>query len=309
MATRRPLYADAGDIKAMTATHLSQIRDRAVYLNGVNPNPTIDVGYGAAGGNLAAMSDTRTQAGSYRTSVSSFHPESSTAEPALVTVSHDKLSNNPGSYILSSGGGRTYPVYYDPSLDTSINVMTSRDFYDTFISPAIDILTDGNNRPGIYSITNTLTPLANHTLISGTVIYSDTRANTGAYSAGGIPESLDQPQTLVNYYLHQGNTGLQSTETHPMPYRLDSNGDLIPFTPVEFVALLQAELNYWMGQKASYNINGSGQSRGTMTDTKLNGSGNYQQSYVHTNDYRSQEFPNGSAVTISTYNFNINRIV
>ena len=64
-----------------------------------------------------------------------------------------------------------------------------------------------------------------------------------------------------------------------------------------------------MGQKASYNINGSGQSRGTMTDTKLNGSGNYQQRYVNTNDYRSQEFPNGSAVTISTYNFNINRIV
>ena len=305
MAVRRPLYADADDIKTMTAEHLSRIRDRAVMMNGINPNPTIDIEAGNTG-NLTAMSDTRTQAGTFRQSVSNFGGESTTAEPQTVTVSHDKLSNNPGSYTSSSGGGRTYPVYYD---NDDIKVMTSRDFYDTFISPSIDILTDGNNRPGIYSITNTTVPLANHTLISGTVVFSDTRANTSLYSAAGIPEALDQPQTIVQYYLHRGNTGLQSTETHPMPYKLDLNGDLKPFTPTEFVALLQNELNFWMGIKVSYNINGSGQSRGTMTDTKLNGAGNYQQRYVNTNDYRSQEFPNGSAVTISTYNFNINRIV
>jgi len=308
MAVRRPLYADADDIKTMTAEHLSRIRDRAVMMNGINPNPTVDIVVGNSG-NLTAMSDTRTQAGTFQQSVSSFHPESTTSEPQTVTVSFDKLSNNPGSYSSSSGGGRTYPVYY---VNGQIKVMSFTDFYDTFISPAIDILTDGNNRPGIYSITNTLTPLANHKLIEGTfgnVVFSDTRANTSLYSAGGIPEALDQPQTLVQYYLHRGESSLQSTETHPMPYKLNADGDLIPFTPTEFVALLQNELNFWMGIKVSYNINGAGQSRGTMTDTKLNGAGNYQQRYVNTNDYRSQEFPNGSAVTISTYNFNINRIV
>ena len=45
-----------------------------------------------------------------------------------------------------------------------------------------------------------------------------------------------------------------------------------------------------------------------MVDTKLNGAGNYQQEYVNaTDDYRSQEFPNGSAVTISTYNLRITK--
>jgi hypothetical protein len=48
--------------------------------------------------------------------------------------------------------------------------------------------------------------------------------------------------------------------------------------------------------------------RGTgMVDTKLNGDGDYQQEYINTDDYRSQEFPNGSAVTISTYNLRITK--
>ena len=37
-----------------------------------------------------------------------------------------------------------------------------------------------------------------------------------------------------------------------------------------------------------------------MVDTKLNGGGNYQQRFVNANDYRAQEFPNGTAISIST---------
>ena len=43
-----------------------------------------------------------------------------------------------------------------------------------------------------------------------------------------------------------------------------------------------------------------------MVNTKLDGSGNYQQRQVG-DDYRSQKFPNGSQTTINTYNFKINR--
>ena len=44
-----------------------------------------------------------------------------------------------------------------------------------------------------------------------------------------------------------------------------------------------------------------------MADTKLNGSGNYQTRFVGLDDYRAQEFPNGSAATISTYYLRINK--
>jgi hypothetical protein len=44
-----------------------------------------------------------------------------------------------------------------------------------------------------------------------------------------------------------------------------------------------------------------------MGDTRLNGSGNYQTRFVNANDYRAQEFPNGSATTINTYYLKINK--
>ena len=43
-----------------------------------------------------------------------------------------------------------------------------------------------------------------------------------------------------------------------------------------------------------------------MVNTKLDGSGNYQTRQVG-DDYRSQEFPNGSVQTITTYNLRINK--
>jgi hypothetical protein len=50
-----------------------------------------------------------------------------------------------------------------------------------------------------------------------------------------------------------------------------------------------------------------GNTRGTaMVDTRLNGAGNYQTRQV-SDDYRSQEFPNGSAVTITTTNLRITK--
>ena len=43
-----------------------------------------------------------------------------------------------------------------------------------------------------------------------------------------------------------------------------------------------------------------------MVNTKLDGTGNYQTRQVG-DDYRAQEFPNGTAQTISTYNLRINK--
>jgi hypothetical protein len=63
------------------------------------------------------------------------------------------------------------------------------------------------------------------------------------------------------------------------------------------------------GYKIVYSLATSGgNTRGTgMVDTRLNGAGDYQTLAAGIDDYRSQEFPNGSAVTISTYNLRITK--
>jgi len=61
------------------------------------------------------------------------------------------------------------------------------------------------------------------------------------------------------------------------------------------------------GQKILYTMATSGGStRGSgIVDTRLNGAGFYQQLQSYGTAYRSQEFPNGSAATIATYNLRI----
>ena len=59
-------------------------------------------------------------------------------------------------------------------------------------------------------------------------------------------------------------------------------------------------LRYSLGTSSANFTKGSG-----IVDTKLNGSGNYQQRFVNADDYRAQEFPNGTPTTINTYNLRI----
>ena len=55
-------------------------------------------------------------------------------------------------------------------------------------------------------------------------------------------------------------------------------------------------LRYSLGTSSANFTKGSG-----MADTRLDGSGNYQTRFVNADDYRAQEFPNGSPQTINTY--------
>jgi hypothetical protein len=81
-----------------------------------------------------------------------------------------------------------------------------------------------------------------------------------------------------------------------------------------FNAILKNDIRHYAaedtaGNKLSYNIDGTGNSRGSaMVDTRLNGSGNYQTRQVGLDDYRAQEFPDGSPATISTYTFKITQV-
>ena len=66
----------------------------------------------------------------------------------------------------------------------------------------------------------------------------------------------------------------------------------------EMIRYVAVNLN---SHKIRYYIGGSGTNMGSgMADTKLNGS-TYAQREVGGDDYRTQEFPSGSATTINTY--------
>ena len=96
---------------------------------------------------------------------------------------------------------------------------------------------------------------------------------------------------------------------------IDASNNLQTYPEATFESLMQEWIRYTAvsstdGYSLSYNIgtSGSGNTRGTgMADTRLNGSGNYQTRFVNTDDYRAQEFPNGTATTINTYYLRINK--
>ena len=61
--------------------------------------------------------------------------------------------------------------------------------------------------------------------------------------------------------------------------------------------------------KLSYNWNGSCINLvSVIANTILNGTGNYQTRFVNTDDYRTQEFPNGSATTAATHRLRMTQV-
>lgn len=310
MTARNPLYWNSTDncLQEMTSSMITEIQNRVVYVYGGDPSVTLT--QVSSSGNISSgMDDTRKKAGAHSTRVDRFPTESETAEPGTVTVNYDRINQSIASISTPTDtNSKLYPVYYDGS--GSIQAMSATDVFDTFITQAIDTLVDGNDRDGTFRI-HTATSLSGHTLISSTPVFTDTRANTGAYTAGGIPETLDQPTTITNYYLFRTNQG--SAPSITIPLQVDGDNNLAEYSSGDFDAMLLAEIRHHAantsGSTIRYNVDGSGNNRGSgMVNTILNGSGNRQTRFVNSNDYRAQEFPNGSAVTANTYRLKINRV-
>ena len=310
MAVRKPLYEVSGNLREMSTAMVDSIVDQVIYQYSLNPSVALSVV--SSGGNLGTITDTRKQAGSYSTSTTAFPSEATTAEPSTVTVSYSKINSSTASVSPTTDTGKTWPSYYNAS--GQIQAMNLQDVKDTFLHPAINLLTAATTttqQAGTYFI-STSSSVSGATLVSSTAVFSDTRANTGAYTAGGIPETLDQPTTITNFYLHRVNG---SAPSFTLPYYINASNNIQQFTSATFNSLLQEWIRYTAASSAdgysiSYNLgtSGSGNTRGSgMGDTILNGSGNYQQLYVNTDDYRAQEFPDGTAVTANTYYLRINK--
>ena len=304
MAVRKPLYNNSGNLQEMTTAMVDEVIDQIIYQYSLAPSITLSVV--GSGGNLGTINDTRLQAGAQSTSATSAPGEGTTAEPSVVTVGQDKINlGSTTTTAVTDSDGKTFPVYLDTS--NNIQSMNNQDMLDTFIHPAIDLLTGAgttSQQAGTYHVSST-TSVTGSTEVSGsnTPIFIDTRADVSAYSAGSIPETLDQPSTINNYYL-QRIDGVDNTYT--LPIKIRSDNDLQIYPEADFETMIQNMINDTAknssnGYKITYNLGGSGNSRGSgMIDTRLDGSGNYQTRFVNANDYRAQEFPNGTPQTITT---------
>ena len=308
MAVRSPLINDSGNVKEMSSTQVDEIVDQIVYQYSLNPSVALSVA--GSGGNIGSISDTRLQAGAASTSATAFPSEATTAEPSTVTVNYERIISASASLTPTADTGKTWPVYYTSG--GHIQAMSLQDVKDTFLHPAIDLLTAGTTttqQAGTYTI-STSTTLAGATNVSATPIFSDTRADTSAYTAGGIGETLDQPTTITDYYLHRIDG---SDTSYTLPFYANASNHLQEFDESTFESLIQEWIRYTAasstdGYAISYTLGttATGNTRGTsIVDTRLNGSGNYQTRFVDANDYRAQEFPDGSPTTINTYNLRI----
>jgi len=307
MTARTPLIYNGSQLQLMKASDLSNILSLAVYYYGLNPSRTLSVS--GSGGNLSSISDTRLQAGAASTGSGSYPSEATTAEPGTVTTAYQRITQaSSTSSITTSDTGKTFPVYWN---GTQVQAMTEQDFIDTFIYPAINLLTAGtttSDQAGTYFI-STSTSVSGATLVSSTPVYTDSRADTSLYSASNIPEALDQPQTITNYYLHILDPVLP---TYNPPLYVDASNNVKQYSAAEIGALFQEYIrnqvvNSSTGYTITYNIDGSGTLMGSaMVNTVLTGgSGNYQTLFAGGNDYRAQEFPDGTPVTANTYSFKI----
>lgn len=303
MAVRTPLYNNSGNLQEMTSGMIDEIIDQVVYQYSTDPSVVLDVV--ASGGSLGTIADTRLEAGAVSTSASGFPSEAVTQEPQTVTNNYSKIDSTNDSTSIVADTGRTFPIYQSSG---NIYAMTLTDFRDTFIHPAIDLLVAGTTttqQGGTYFISTTAS-VAGATEVSGasTPVFIDTRADTTAYSAGTIGDhALDNPTTITSFYLQRINGSDTAYSQTPMFIRGD--GDLQVYPEATWESLILSHVRHVAtsstdGYAISYSLS-SGTTRGSgMTNTILNGSGNYQTRQVSASDYRAQEFPDGTPTTSAT---------
>lgn len=320
MAIRSPLYWDAvnNEMKSMTTAQVTEVCQRAVYQYSLNP--TVELLYVAGAGSLNSIDDTRMQAGTATSGTTAYATEANTPDITQITIAYDNVSmstNSPISYPTNANV--SYPVYWDSSAG-EIRAMTEQDMIDTFVHETIDLLTSGNNeatttnKGGSYTV-STSNSLAGATLVDANPIYIDTRADAAAYTAAGIPESLDQPATINSYYLHKWDGDAAAGATVPLCID-QTNGVTDLAAPADIIwddflqGFVRTSAETLAGYRIGYQIENAVSANSSMVlcgtamvDTRLNGTSaaGYNTRFVNADDYRTQEFPNGVAISINTY--------
>ena len=319
MAVRTPLYYDDTSsastpiLKEMSSGQIDEIKNafKQLYFQ----SPSVQLTVVGSGGNLGTLYDSRLIAGAVSTGTASFPGEETTQEPQITQVGLSRINQVVNTVAVPANTNRVeYPKYYAVSGSSSpeLRSMSLQDMYDTFVADPSAPQNYYNLIPNeIYTIYNSTT-LAGYTEVSGsgTPVFTDTRANPAGYSA--IPAGEDSTTTteVTSYYLHKKD---YITPAYQAPARLTSLGNIITPDTATWNSVFQSIIRYMVANvnvyKLRYEINGAGATCGTvMTDTRLEGSGNYQTFLGGDDDYRAQEFPDGSSVTINEYKLTIQKI-
>lgn len=264
--------------------------------------------------------------------------QSDTGDPeSLTETTYDKISQirtNPGlnwgqtSYPgnFETGPGPK-PVYYEgrttgnPGTDGgySIREMSFQDVLDTFIDPVVNYIHNGTTSDfagGSFFISSAVSETNSMNL---GMVFQDTNADPTSFDAAqiGTDGTYQQGTTNVNttYYLYK-NMGVEETYRLPLVIDYTSNGvnnpaGLREMTQAEFQAffcpLIRQQIYNGTGNTLNYNIDGSGVAHGTsITNTELDGA-SWNTRFVGTDDYRSQEFPDGSPQVINQWTLRLNR--
>jgi len=295
MAIRTPLKIDSTNLKEMSSTDTGNIISRMVYLYMTDPSVTLS--YVANSGSLASMNDTRTQASTATSHASSFQTAGAVA---TITVTHDKINESTSSLSAPADTNNIrFPVYNDSG---NVKAMTLTDMYDSFVSLATNGASTLIPAAQPYKIHTSTTPPSGYTIVSSSPIFWDTQADISDYTAAGIAETRDQPETVTNYYLHKSNG---TAVTAPTPMYIDSNQNLKEYTAAELDVVLKEVIRYTSvnltSNKLRFYIGGTGTTLGTgIVNKKYNGDSGQQQLQVG-DDYRTQRFPAGASVAVNTY--------
>jgi hypothetical protein len=304
MAFRRPLKRDGGNLKEMSDSEIADIKTAMYWQYITSPSVTLTVV--GSGGNLGNITDTRLIAGAYSTSVSAYPAETTTAEPATVEVVYARVNQTVSTVTLTSNPSNIlYPAYY--TVDGNIQSMSLQDMYDTFGYDVIDLLIASDD---IYSISSSTTK-SGYTRLSTTPIFSDSGTDASLYTGTTIPisndgKALEDP--LAEFWLFKRNA---SATGFVSPAYIHSGTNIRSYTDQAFADITSNMIRYIAsavtGYRIRYSWNGSGNNSGVVTDQRLNGSGNYQTKFVNADDYRAQEWPNGSHAIANTYTLKVRK--
>ena len=336
MTARSPLFltdsSGTNQIQEGDSTYMDSMNEFAGYVFAQDPNPSIEVN--TANGTAIPgqpFVDTYWIAGTYSTRVDRFATEAETDNISMVTDNYSRIREVTDVQALPTGDANNheYPLYLYAAgggdIDTHLRSMTRQDFIDTFVSSTVLNQFGGGGttkaKGGTYFMTTTASP-TNATLVSATPAAVNSYADLTAYTAGGIEET--QKQTIdTNYYIAKVDYPASSyTEVFDqLPIYWDyATGEIKSHTPTSWANLLGPFLRYYLSSnfttetyRLSYNVDGSnGVVAGTLftderrtPDGSAGAGGNYQQLYVNTDDYRTQEFPTGTLGVIAQQRFKI----
>lgn len=314
-------------------------------------NQTVTLTYVGSGGNLGIMRDTRYQAGAYQTDVTNFDTEAETPDISLINtdwskiqVNYDTSVSKPNILDFNCDSPPLIVGGYGKIRRSSMRKFPMDDLGELVAEALGEI---GNNKPnsriadmttgrmgGYAIIRQDATIPATHddggTLTDMGRVFEDTVANASAYTAGSIPETLDQPlavNTANQWNLYSMDVPTSGPPTPPNMVYVDSQGGIHEWG----LAGMQQFFEQYVQHIAAngYNAAGSGKliwyivneingvnlgnggslggpldgGFGEVENEILNGSSaaGYSQRYVNTNDYRTQEFPNGVPTIANTY--------